>query len=46
MRSASSRIATCNLVQFENALFEVVDDATRRADQQVDAVGNLLRCFS
>jgi hypothetical protein len=30
----------------EHVLLEVVDDAARRADQHVDAVLQVLRCFS
>ena len=35
-----------NLVEFEHALLEVVDNASRRADQKVDAAFKRLRCFS
>ena len=37
MRSASSSTSTCSEAQVEHVLLEVVDDAARRADQDVDA---------
>ena len=46
MRSASSSTSDLRVAHVEHVLLEVVDDAAGRADQHVDAVLQLSRCFS